>query len=136
MSERPDADADLMTERERSLMGGEGVGMGGVAASLGVDRGEPLAAFSGVLGPEAAMVLLLPVLVPLLLVLPPLVSLALGSGPCWPLSVRANRSATGESSRGSPAVVATAGEVGAVAAAEVVAVAAAGSGSGKGADKR
>lgn len=80
MSERPDADADLMTERERSLMGGEGVGMGDVAASLGVVRGEPLAAFSGVLGPGAPMVLLVLVLVPLLLVLPPLVLLVLGSG--------------------------------------------------------
>lgn len=124
MRERPDADADLMTERERSLKGGDGVGMGGVAASLGDDRGDPLAAFSAVFVPAATMVLQVTVLAPLLLVLPPLASLVVrGSGVRWPLSARADRSATGDSSRGSAAVVATAGEVGAVAAAEVVAVA-------------
>lgn len=139
MSERPDADADLMTERERSLKGGDGVGMGGVAASLGDDRGEPpAAAFSADLVPVATMVLLVAMLAPLLLVLPPLVSLGLkGSAARWPLLVRAVFSATGESSRGSAALVATAGEVGAVTEAdEVAAVPREGSGSGRGADKR
>lgn len=130
MSERPDADADLITDRERSLIGGEGVGMGGVAASLGVVGRDEVAVApslfaSRLVGTDTA-VLPVAVLESLLLVLPePLMP---GSGPCRSLLVRVDRSATGDSSLGSAIAV------GVVEVAMVVVMG--GRGSGKGAEKR
>lgn len=73
MSESPEAEADLMTERERSLTGGEGVGTGGVAAILvgtGLGGVAALSDFGGVQGTPEVVVKV--VVAPLL---PPMVAL-------------------------------------------------------------
>lgn len=77
MSESPEAEADLMTERERSLTGGEGVGTGGVAAILagtGLGGVAALSDLGGVQGATAAAALApsLPPTAEFLLVLAPL----------------------------------------------------------------